>query len=62
MKNKNGFTLIEIIGSVIILGIISIIAVLTFGSLLKGFREDYYEEQKKKQEYTPQENGHKKYM
>ena len=42
MKNKNGFTLIEIIGAVIIIGIISIIAVITFTGNLKGFREDYY--------------------
>ena len=42
MKSKSGFTLIEIIGAVIILGIISIIAVLTFTGNLKGFREDYY--------------------
>ena len=42
MKNKKGFTLIEIIGAVIILGIIAIIAFNTFIGNLKGFRDDYY--------------------
>ena len=40
--NKKGFTLIEIIGSIIILGIISIIAYNAYTSSLRGFREDYY--------------------
>lgn len=44
MKNKKGFTLIEIIGAVIILGIIAIFAVVTYTNSLKGFREDYYKE------------------
>ena len=42
MKNKKGFTLIEIIGAVIILGIIALIAFNTFLGNLKGFRDDYY--------------------
>ena len=37
--NKKGYTLIEIIGAVIILGII---AVATFTRNLRGFRDDYY--------------------
>ncbi len=41
MKNK-GFTLIEMIGVVIIIGIIAIIAFNTFTGNLKGFREDFY--------------------
>jgi prepilin-type N-terminal cleavage/methylation domain-containing protein len=40
--NKKGFTLTEIIGAVIILGILVIIAVITFTGNMKGFREDYY--------------------
>ncbi len=41
MKNK-GFTLIEMLGVVIIIGIIAIIAFNTFTGNLKGFREDFY--------------------
>ena len=44
MKNKNGFTLIEIIGAIVIIGIIAIIAYSTYSSSLKGFRDNYYEE------------------
>ena len=40
--NKKGFTLIEIIGAIIILGIISLIAFNAYTSSMKGFREDYY--------------------
>ena len=40
--NKKGYTLIEIIGAVIILGIIAIIAVAPFTRNLRGFRDDYY--------------------
>ena len=43
MKRKNGFTLIEIIGAIVILGIIAIIAFSTYTRSLGGFREDYYE-------------------
>ena len=53
MKNKNGFTLIEIIGAVIILGIIAIFAVVTYTNSLKGLEEDYYKET----ERTLQESG-----
>ena len=42
MKKKNGFTLIEIIGAVVILGIIAIIAFATYTNSLRGFRENYY--------------------
>ena len=42
MKNRRGFTLIEMIGVVIIIGIIAIIAFNTFTGNLKGFRDDYY--------------------
>ena len=40
--NKKGFTLIEIIGAIIILGIIALIAFNAYTSSMKGFREDYY--------------------
>ena len=43
MKNKKGFTLIEIIGAIVILGIIAIIAFATYSSSLRGFRDNYYE-------------------
>ena len=52
MKNR-GFTLIEMIGSVIILGIISILAILTFNGNLRGFRDDYYSDMVR----TVQESG-----
>ena len=42
--NKKGFTLIEIIGAIVILGIIAIIAFATYTNSLKGFREDYYKD------------------
>ena len=42
MKNRKGFTLIEIIGAIIILGIISIVALLTYRSSLNDFRNSYY--------------------
>ena len=42
MKNKNGFTLIEIIGAIIILGILLIIAVPYMNRNLETFRADYY--------------------
>lgn len=42
MKNNKGFTLIEIIGAIIILGILLIIAVPYMNRNLETFREDYY--------------------
>ena len=42
MKNKKGFTLIEVIGAVIILGIIAIIALQFFTRSESRFRDDYY--------------------
>ncbi len=42
MKERKGFTLIEIIAAVIILGIISIIAVITYTNSMQEFRESYY--------------------
>ena len=53
MNDNRGFTLIEIIGAVIILGIISILAILTFTGNLRGFREDYYADMVR----TVQESG-----
>ena len=43
MKDKKGFTLIEIIAAVIILGIISITALITYTNSMKDFRDSYYE-------------------
>ena len=42
MKNNKGFTLIEIIGAIIILGILLIIAIPYMNRNLETFREDYY--------------------
>ena len=42
MKDKKGFTLIEIIAAVIILGIISIIAIITYTGSMNEFRDSYY--------------------
>ena len=42
-KDKRGFTLIEIIAAVIILGIISITALITYTNSMKDFRDSYYE-------------------
>ena len=55
MKNKNGFTLIEIIGAIVILGIIAIIAYSTYSSSLRGFRDNYYEEVVRTLEETGEE-------
>ena len=41
LKNDKGFTLVEIISTVIILSIILLIAVPAIGNLLNGFRTDY---------------------
>jgi len=46
MKDKKGFTLIEIIAVVIILGLIILIAVPFFTGSLSVFRDDYYEDLK----------------
>ena len=43
MKNRKGFTLIELIAAVIILGLVLIIAIPFFTGSLKQFRTDYYE-------------------
>ena len=43
MKDRKGFTLIEVLAAVIILGILLVITVPTFTKYLKGFRIDYYE-------------------
>ena len=42
MKNNKGFTLIEIIGTIIILGILAVITIPMFTKNLAGFRDDYY--------------------
>ena len=43
MKNRKGFTLIEIIGVIIIIGVLALIAIPSFMSSLGVFREDYYD-------------------
>ena len=52
---KNGFTLIEIIGAVIILGIIAIIAFATFSGSVKDFRDIYYQKEVKTLEKSGKE-------
>ena len=47
MKNKRGFTLIEVIAVIVILGLIVLIALPFFQGSLSTFREDYYDELEK---------------
>ncbi len=47
LENDKGFTLVEIISTVIILSIILLIAVPAIGNLLNGFRTDYYKKLQK---------------
>ena len=42
MKNNKGFTLIEILGAIVLLGIIAVIAFATYTNSLRGFRDNYY--------------------
>jgi type IV pilus assembly protein PilA len=42
MKNKKGFTLIELIAVIVILGLVLLIAIPFFSGSLKVFRDDYY--------------------
>ena len=42
MKNRKGFTLIELIAVIVILGLVLIIAIPFFSGSLKTFRDDYY--------------------
>ena len=42
MKNKRGFTLIELIAVIVILGLVLLIAIPFFSGTLKTFRDDYY--------------------
>ena len=62
-KKKKGFTLVEIIAAVIILGVLSIFAVVTYNRNLRGFRNDYYEEIKRTLTETGKEffNDNRKY-
>ena len=46
-KNKNGFTMIEVLAVVTILGIVSVIGVVAVSSMIKKGNESYYESQKK---------------
>lgn len=46
-KNKNGFTMIEVLAVVTILGIVSVIGVVAVSSMIKKGNENYYESQKK---------------
>ena len=43
MKNRKGFTLIEVIGAIIILGILAVITVQLFTGSLNEFRDDFYD-------------------
>lgn len=44
MRNNKGFTLVELIGVVIILGLISLIAIPTVTSSLKKYKESLYQD------------------
>ena len=43
MKNKKGFTLTEILATIVILGIILAIAVPSYNALSKKFEKEYYD-------------------
>ena len=41
-KNNKGFTMVEILGAVVIIGVLTLIAVPAVSKMMKQFREDYY--------------------
>ena len=43
MKNKKGFTLTEILATIVILGVILAIAVPSYNALSKKFEKEYYD-------------------
>ena len=62
MKNK-GFTLIEIIGAIILISIIAVIAFTTYTGSMRGFRDDYYTDLTRTLEQSGKEffNDNRKY-
>ena len=47
MKNRKGFTMVELLGAVVILGILMMVAIPSVSSLIKGSKNKYYISQKK---------------
>ena len=55
MRNNNGFTFIELLGTIVILGILSTIAVVGVGNVLNSGHDKYYNKQLKQLELAGQE-------
>lgn len=47
MKSKKGFTLVEVLAVITIIGILALISVPTIDSIIRSSKEDAYEDQKK---------------
>ncbi len=47
MKNRKGFTMVELLGAVVILGILMMVAIPSVSSLIQNSKNKYYISQKK---------------
>lgn len=54
-KNSKGFTMIELLAALIIIGVLLLIAVPGVSTLMKGFRDNYYKELEKTLESSAQD-------
>lgn len=54
MKNKRGFTLVELIAVIAIIGILAVIAIPSVTLLMNKFRNDYYDKLEKSVEFAAQ--------
>ena len=55
MRDSRGFTFIELLGTIVILGIVSTIAIVGVGNILNSGHDKYYDEQLKQFELAGQE-------